>query len=247
LLKDGTDLAKYGAARIPEFAKIPVEFSNVSMLRPDHASLIAFIIQVQNAGHCIPRSFHPFFLKFMADSSLYDVDGLIAGILALTSEENCNYTNNPKYHFKNIQHFVDELNFLFQHYSDVPLESISQGTDDILARGARQLPDGSYPLQVFMASAAHKQLAVMRALQSPSNWSTASVVLNSAKAAIIVATEESLGKALDSYTRRTFFTVELQNRNAKFFTGGAIEDAWKHTPPGIRIEDMLSHLWRNDI
>jgi len=91
MLKDGTDLAQHGMEKMPEFAKIPAEFSRMGMLRPDHASLISFIIQVQNAGHFIPRNFHPFFLKFMADNSLYDVDEFISGILALNQEQLCNY------------------------------------------------------------------------------------------------------------------------------------------------------------
>ena len=239
VLRDGTNMAKYGMDKAPAFAKVPLEFSSMGNMRPDHASLISFIIQVQNAGHFIPGSFHPFFLKFMADNSLYDVDELIAGILSMDQEQLCNYTSNPKYHFRDIQHFVDELNFLFKHYSDVPLESITQGTEDILTRGSSRLQDGSYPLQVFMASKAHKQLAVLRALTGPVEWSTAYTVLNKAKAALLVATQESLAKVSDRDIRNTFFIVEPENPNVRGLSEGSIEGNWQETLPGRRIRDLM--------
>lgn len=246
LLRDGTDLAKYNMGNVPAFAKIPPEFSSMQDMRPDHASLISFIIQVQNGSHVIPGDFHPFFLKFMADNSLYDVDELIAGILSMGQEQLCNYTSNPKYHFRDIQHFVDELNFLFRHYSDVPVESITQGTEDILTRGSRQLPDGGYPLQVFLASKAHKQLAVLRALTGPGKWSTAYTVLNNAKAALFVGTRESLEMVMRSENglgiMNTFFIVEPENPNVRGLSGDRIEKGWEDTLPGRRIKDLLTSM-----
>ena len=95
---DRTDLAKLGLERMPLFRKIPHQFSQMGMMRYDHPSLISFVIQVQNNGHFLTlmrqiidkrygagkvpfKQFHPFFLKYMGDNSLYDVDELISAIL----------------------------------------------------------------------------------------------------------------------------------------------------------------------
>ena len=239
LLADGTDLAKLGLRNIPPFTRIPQQFSCRGMMRDDHPSFISLIIQVQNAGHFIPRSFHPFFLKFMADNSLYDMDELISGILCSTEEELLNYTDNRKYHFRDAQHFVNELNYLFEQYMNVPLESITQGTGATIERGSFMLPDGSYPLQLVMVCAAHKQLATLRALQLPSNWSTSSVLLHLAKNALLVATEETLGMVHDTATMETFIQFEAQNPQASKYSDDRVEAKWKKTPPGREITSIL--------
>ncbi|MFH1753368.1 MAG: SAM-dependent methyltransferase, partial [Candidatus Omnitrophota bacterium] len=234
LLADGTDLAKYGLERIPPFSKISQQFSSMGMMRDDHPSLISFIIRVQNAGHLvrivdpvtgkIRNGFHPFFLKFMGDNSIYDVDEQVTAILCSTEEQLLNYTDNPKYHFRDMQHFVDELIVLFDKYTNVPAESTTQGTKAILDRGGIRLPDGRYTLQLVMASAAHKQLAVKRALESPSDWSTSSIILHMAKSALLVATEESLAMVEDIETRNTFFTFEAQGTRTKEAADKKIEE-----------------------
>ncbi|NQT23442.1 MAG: hypothetical protein HQ579_08430, partial [Candidatus Omnitrophica bacterium] len=239
LLADGKDLVQYGLWNIPEAVKIPRMFSQMGILRDDHASFISFIIQVQNAGHFIPRKFHPFFLKFMSDKSLYDLDEFILAIQLSTEEELLSYTKSSEYHFRDMQHFVDELNYLLEQFMNVPLESTTQGTKEMLDRGSLVLPDGTYPLQLFMACAAHKQLAVLRALQSPSDWSTASVTLHMAKSALFVATEESLGMVSDIDTMNTFFKFKPENPNVGIATDENIKLKWKKTPPGKIITGLL--------
>lgn len=248
LMKDGTDLADLGLRTLPSFAKIPGEFRRLGMLRDDHATLISFIIQVQNNGHFndlmveimknrgepagAVSSFHPFFLKFMGDHSLYDVDELVTAIQLSTPEELLRYTDNPRYHFRDMRDFVEQLEFLFKMYASVPPEATTQGIGGILRRGSLPLPDGTFPMQLFMASAAHKQLAVLRALMEPSEWSTASTVLYKAQNALFVATEESLGMVSDPFTMDSFIKVRPDRAGDILGLHGLIESAWELTPPG---------------
>jgi phosphohistidine swiveling domain-containing protein len=235
-LADGTDLAKLGLKTVPEFTRIPTAFSSMGMFRDDHPTLISFIIQVQNSGHFIPRKFHPFFLKVMGDNSLYDLEDLFAWILASVPDNILNYTDNKIYHFKNMQEFVDELNYLLEQFGNVPLEATTQGTGATLMRGNVPLPDGSFPMQLFMCSAAHKQLALVRALNPSPGLSTAAVVLNLAKNALLVATSEALGKVTDAWTMDTFIKVAPEASRLQ----EKVEERWRKTKEGERVSALLA-------
>ena len=141
-----------------------------------------------------------------------------------------------------MKHFVDELNKVIAQYANVPYESISQGTGAILDRGSMMLPDGSYPLQIFMASATHKQLAVLRAVlaQTPSDmeWSTMAAVLRMAKNAILVATQESLYMVYE----RDYETIKNRFIRVEPDASGinkAAKEEWQRTPPGIRTTEAI--------
>lgn len=265
LLKDGTDLVRYGLNRIPSFNSTGLNgYTQTGMLRDDYPSLISFIVQVQNNGHFLKiirqifdkrygdgrikiERFHPFFLKFMGDNSLYDVDELITAVLLSTPEQLLRYTSNPKFHFKDMEDFVAQLQFLLEMYSSVPEESTTQGVGEILRRGSIPLPDGNYTLQLVMACALHKQLGVLRALQWPSDWSTSSVILHMAKNAILVATEESLGMVTAIDTMDSFIKVRDDKTTDIGGLQEAIEDKWGITKPGRTVNDLLNNGKSSDL
>lgn len=211
-------------------------YARLALLRRDYGSILLDITRVQNIGHFLPedRSFHPFFLRFMADNYIFSMDRLVEVLDILGFENIRSYYSESKYQFKTEEEFRAALQHVIDNYKMTPAQAITQGTGDIAERTGNE-----DSLNLFLSSNYHKAVPTHDAIElAPSRWNTASALQLYASSLVIVDLSAAVRgrKRLDLSKA---FLFAPKGRGRFLAKRELIEDAWRRTKEGRRIQELL--------
>jgi hexokinase len=211
-------------------------YAYLALLRKDYGSILLGITQVQNIGHFLPENngFHPFFLRFMADNYIFSVERLTAVLKILGFENIRAYYSESKYQFKTKEEFDAALEHMLNNYTLTPAQAVSQGTGDIAERTGNV-----DSLNLFLSSSYHKAVPLHDAVELiPSIWNTGSGLQLYASSLVITDLDAAVrGKKQLDLSKVFFFVPEGSGR--AFARKEVIEEAWKSTKEGERIQGLL--------
>ncbi|MGH7197593.1 MAG: HD domain-containing phosphohydrolase, partial [Candidatus Omnitrophota bacterium] len=200
------------------------------LLRPDHAVRLSEVTRVQNIGHFLKKGFHPFFLRFMGDNRLANLDDLIDALSRFGVTEMLEYYPEKKYQFLSEEEFIKEFQYLLDHYSRTPAEALTQGTGDILLRTFN--PDS---VNMFMVSGPHKAEALRRSLELGPNESATASWMHLAPNSVVIVSEDAASRI----DQGKLFRFEPTNADYSLITEKKVDGAWRDTDEGRRVAELL--------
>lgn len=212
------------------------------LFRPDGYSPTLDITRVQNFFH-FGSGLHPFFLKFMADHMIFDMDKLLEALKQLEIYEIQFYYDEPKYQFHSADEFFTEFQRVLDNYQNTPGHSITQGTLDMFERTNN--PDS---VNLVLTTKPHKAIPTLGAVEGkiaaldkygrltpvqeapqgvPSAWNTASW-LQFAPNTVVIA-DQAAAKYLD---KSQCFFFQPSNKKWTMMKDDVVEPIYRATPGG---------------
>jgi len=215
------------------------------LLQPDGLQRHSETTQLQNFGHFGgDMKFHKGFLRLMGKLRINFMDDLI-NWLSMQRFEDVQNSLEKGYQFASEEEFITELQKILNYFSaerdpsgiGTPPWSMTQKTGDVIVRAYN--PDTVKI--VMVGDQPHKQESAADSYRGEPYLPFTPSALYLAPRTVLFATE--LGAKKMSKEGAWFFTSD--NPNAALLTGERIEEAWRQTPEGQRIEgpDGVKEAW----
>jgi len=207
-----------------------------SILQADGLQRHSETTQVQNFGHFGgDMKFHKGFLRLMGKLGINFVSDLLNFSMTHRFEDIQNYLERD-YRFESEEEFIREFQKLLNYFSaerdpsgiGTPPWSMTQKTGNVIERSMN--PDTVNI--VMVGDQTHKLESAADSFPGRPNPPFTPSALYLAPRTVLIATE--LGAKKMEKTGAWFFTSD--NPNAALLTGERIEEAWRQTPEGQRIE-----------